>query len=602
MSYLVLARKYRPQTFSDLTGQETISSILKAAISQNRVAHAYLFSGPRGIGKTTSARIFAKALNCTERTKDVEPCGTCASCEGITKGSSLDVLELDAASHTQVEKIREVIIDSVAFAPVHGKYKIFIIDEVHMLSTHSFNALLKTLEEPPSHVVFVLATTDFHKIPTTIASRCQRFRFLPMTIEEIVSNLTRIAKIESISVSDDAFAILARAAGGAMRDALSLFDQVISSVSSGGKNARIERASVESILGVVKDDFLSGFLNAVADQNAKGVLEATRQILNEGYDLSFFLKELRESYRQMLIHKCGFSAEDATAGSRAGLPVDRFTREQILRDIQLLTRCADLMRWNDLPHVVFESYAVRLCEKALPAEEILERLKALESAVQKGGGTPSSGFSRPAPQASNPGPVAVKKTVLETQTLEPKAVAAAPTVTSSAPVSAPAPAAVSSTTFQVEVQTDRGEAVSLTSDVKDAWKRTLAHLAQHKPSLHSTLLMGVVAGTGDRLSITFYKPFGLDVAKRNLSLIESVLSEQARKRITLNLTLGKAEDRAEAPPETVVDRGAPEEAPGDTFEVLEPAESGKDLFAGQDEGVKKFMELFPGAVAADQPQ
>lgn len=212
MAYLVLARKYRPQKFADLTGQETTVKILQSAIQQNRVASAYLFSGPRGIGKTTSARIFAKALNCkkAESTKQridgrnqekdeksdstlyalrsthpPEPCDECISCQEIAKGSSMDVLELDAASHTQVDKIREVIIDTVSFASMRDKYKIFVIDEAHMLSHHSFNALLKTLEEPPPHVVFILATTEFHKIPATIVSRCQRYKFLPMKISRL---------------------------------------------------------------------------------------------------------------------------------------------------------------------------------------------------------------------------------------------------------------------------------------------------------------------------------------------------------------------------------------------------------------------------------
>ena len=203
MSYLVLARKYRPQKFGDLTGQEITAKILQSALLHQRVASAYLFSGPRGTGKTTTARIFAKALNCQKRVSSlkIEPCDSCDSCLEISNGSSMDILELDAASHTQVEKIREVIIDSVAFSPVKGPYKIFIIDEVHMLSTSSFNALLKSLEEPPAHVIYILATTELHKIPATVASRCQRFIFQPLALSVMQEKLRAIAATKKMTFS-----------------------------------------------------------------------------------------------------------------------------------------------------------------------------------------------------------------------------------------------------------------------------------------------------------------------------------------------------------------------------------------------------------------
>ncbi len=571
MSYLVLARKYRPQKFSDLTGQETISAILKAAILQDRVAHAYLFSGPRGIGKTTSARIFAKALNCKKRSPQGEPCDSCDSCSEITKSNALDVLELDAASHTQVDKIREVIIDSVAFAPVAGKYKIFIIDEVHMLSNHSFNALLKTLEEPPAHAVFILATTDFHKIPTTIASRCQRFRFLPLTIKEIVSNLKKISDIEKIAVTDDALAILARAAGGAMRDALSLFDQVISSV-AGSKSAKIEKETVENVLGVVKDDFLNQFLIQVADKNAKGVLESVRQALNTGYDLSHFLKELRESYRQMLIQKCGYGGEDPYLDIRPGLPVDRFSKEKLLRDTQLLTRCAELMRWNDLPHVVFESCAVRLCDDALPADELLARIKNLEDALRGGAPIRSSAPAQASAPASTSIPVSKSS--------------AAPI--SSPPRPAPASPAPSS--------------ASASSGIGNAWKKTLANLQQSKASLYSFLQKASVQ-LGDKVEITFYTALGMDTVRRNAVLIEDLLAREAGQRVAITLKLGDPETRPRVEEEEVeISSGKQRQEDADeAFETIESTgEASADFFAAEDSGVKKFMELFPGKVTASE--
>ena len=617
MSYLVLARKYRPQKFSDLTGQETISAILKSAILQDRVAHAYLFSGPRGIGKTTSARIFAKALNCKKRSAEGEPCDTCESCEAITKGNSLDVLEIDAASHTGIDATREVIIESVAFAPVSGKHKIFIIDEVHMLSNHSFNALLKTLEEPPAHIVFILATTDFHKIPTTIASRCQRFRFLPMTPKEIISNLKKIAQIEKISVSEDALAILARAAGGAMRDALSLFDQVISSVSGPGQSAKIERETVEGILGVVKDDFLNRFLNLVADKNPKGVLESVRQALNEGYDLSHFLKELRESYRQMLIQKCGYGGDDPYLDIRPGLPVERFSKEKILRDIQLLTRCADLLRWNDLPHVVFESYAVRLCDDALGADELLERIKNLEDSL-KGGG-PIQSAPRPAgPFAAQTAPSAAQSASSSVQSAQAAPKAASPSVSKFTAAAESKPAAPVSKASSVSSTVSIGEASgsvsvpaissaapspSAPSALGDAWKKTLAGVHQSKASLHTFLLSASVQLSDDKIEITFYTALGLDSVRRNVGIIEDLLSREAGRRVPLVLKLGNPEDKPRVRDNEVTVSSDGSDSAGDSgseaFESSEgDSDSASDLFAAQDAGVKKFMQLFPGKVTA----
>ncbi len=605
MSYLVLARKYRPQKFSDLTGQETISTILKSAILQNKVAHAYVFSGPRGTGKTTTARIFAKALSCVKRSLEGEPCNACDSCREITKGNFLDVMEIDAASHTGVEATREVIIESIGFAPVSGKYKIFIIDEVHMLSNHAFNALLKTLEEPPAHVVFILATTDFHKIPTTIASRCQRFRFLPLTSQQIISNLKKIAADEKISVSDDALALLARSAGGAMRDALSLFDQIISSVSSGSvKAAAIGKETVENILGLVKDDFLNQFLTQVADKNAKGVLESIRQALNEGYDLSQFLKELRESYRQMLIQKCGYGGNDPYLNVRAGLPVDRFTKEKLLRDIQLLTHCADVMRRNDLPHVVFESYAVRLCDDALSAEELLERINNLESALKGGGAVSKSSFSS-APQSvksfSEPPRSSASVTSIP---------ASSSTFVSSpaTPASKPVSAFISSATRSAAVEAvpdpgkvERPLVSPSSSDIGSAWKKTLVNLQQSKGSIYTILQGASVELLDGKIDITFFKPFGLDAVKRHVGLIEEAIGKEAGRKIVLNLKLGKLEDAPRIRDEEA-GSSIPSDKQEDATEAFDNTEMGEDvssdLFAAQDAGVKKFMELFPGKITA----
>lgn len=594
MSYLVLARKYRPQKFGDLTGQQTTAQILQSAILQDRLAHAYLFSGTRGVGKTTTARIFAKAINCHKnrpsegkKPSTAEPCDQCSSCEEITKGTAIDVLELDAASHTQVDKIREVVIDTVNFAPVRDRYKVFIIDEVHMLSHHSFNALLKTLEEPPPHVVFILATTDFHKIPLTIASRCQRYRFLPLTHQEILSNLKSIAKDNHISITDDALGILAKAAAGSMRDGLSIFDQIISHLPQGGegKSASIDRAKVEEILGVVREDFLFRFLEKVAAHDAKGVLEAVGQLLKEGYDLSAFLKELREAFREMLSRKCGY-AGDSSLAQRA-LPEDRFSLEEILRDIQLLTRCADQMRWNDLPQVVFECYAVRLCEDAVSAGELLQRLERLEGRLRSGGSAPAPA----APERSYEAPRS-----------EPRPAA------SSAPAAsaAPAPAAP---------EPEPAAEISGSPDapgIEGAWQKALNIIRASKPFLYQALESASVKCHPDRIELSFSRSFSHDTAKRNLSLIESLLLQVLKRPVTVALRVAETSARpapaaasASAPvpepedggqdDEAVIDDS--EEAPAESFEAVEggASSSGPDGIP-EDEGAKKFLNLFPGKV------
>ena len=256
-AHQVLARKYRPQGFEGLVGQNAVSQTLANALTAKRVHHAYLFTGPRGCGKTTTARILAKALNCVKGPTP-EPCDECPSCREIALSSSLDVLEMDAASHTGVDDVREVIIETVALAPTRDRYKVFIIDEAHMLSTSAFNALLKTIEEPPPHVAFILATTEVHKIPATIASRCQRFKFRPVAPEPLAEYLAVIAKKEKISVESEALALLARAAEGSLRDAVSLLDQC-RSVGEG----KVTVESVREMFGFVPQDLLLGVAQAL---------------------------------------------------------------------------------------------------------------------------------------------------------------------------------------------------------------------------------------------------------------------------------------------------------------------------------------------------
>lgn len=291
---LSLYRKYRPQTFSDIIGQKHIVQTLSNGLVNGRVAHAYLFTGPRGTGKTTMARILARAVNC-EHPKGADPCLTCDICKNITEGKSLDIFEIDAASNTGVDNIRELR-ENVKFPPSHAKFKVYIIDEVHMLSTGAFNALLKTLEEPPAHVIFILATTEIHKVPETIISRCQRFDFTRLSIDHIIEKLSAIAKSEKISIEKDALEMIAIASEGGMRDAESLMSQVISL-----EDKKITAKEVEEILGTTQRQHLASMAGFLLEKNSTDALLLVSQIAQDGLDLDVFNKSLLNYLRQAML-------------------------------------------------------------------------------------------------------------------------------------------------------------------------------------------------------------------------------------------------------------------------------------------------------------
>src|SRR5438477_530515 len=281
MSYQVIARKYRPQVFDDVVGQKLVTETLANAIRTNRVAHGYIFSGARGVGKTTTARILAKALNCAEG-PTVTPCGKCASCTEIAAGNSVDVLEIDAASNRGIDEIRE----TVRYLPARDRYRAFIIDEVHMLTTEAFNALLKTLEEPPPRSLFILATTEPHKLPATIQSRCQHFAFRLLDYNEIVAQLEKVARAEKLKADEGAMGALAQAAEGSLRDALSLLDQAIAACGE-----QLDETRVRQMLGAVPARLLAELMEAIQAGNSARVLEQVSTLATEGYELTHFIGE-----------------------------------------------------------------------------------------------------------------------------------------------------------------------------------------------------------------------------------------------------------------------------------------------------------------------
>ena len=408
MSYLVLARKWRPQTFSDLVGQEHVSQTLKNAIDGGRVAHAFLFTGARGVGKTSSARILAKALNC-ESGLSVEPCNVCSTCLEITEGNSVDVFEIDGASNTGVDDIRELR-DNIKYLPSRSRYKIFIIDEVHMLTTNAFNALLKTLEEPPSHVKFIFATTEPHKVPITILSRCQRFDFKRIALPRIVARLRYIVDQEGVAVSDEALAVVARKGDGSMRDALSTLDQVLAFCGES-----VADGDVATLLGVVDRRLITEASQAVFAGELRGVLQIVARVDSFGYSMRQFCQELIDQFRGVAIIQAVGDATGLLELSEAELAeLSALARQQtpgeLQRHLTLLLKAEAEMAHASFPRLVLEMALMKMAtlRPAVPVQDLLRRLAALESGApaavrpQQGSAAPERSEARPAPRPAAP--------------------------------------------------------------------------------------------------------------------------------------------------------------------------------------------------------
>ena len=388
MTYQVLARKWRPQAFDAVVGQDAVTRTLRNALGSGRVAHAYLFTGPRGVGKTTTARLLAKALACTARNRAPEACAKCPACLDFVSGAPVDVIEIDAASNNGVEEIR-TLRDNVKYAPARGRFKVYIVDEVHMLSGPAFNAFLKTLEEPPAHVVFILATTDPKKIPATVLSRCQRFDFKPIAPDMLTRQLTEILTREQVPFDAAALPLVVRAAEGSLRDALSLLDAAIAY-----GEGRLEEASVGQLLGSASPLHVRGMLGALLARDGAGALEAVDRAARQGEDLETFCRDVIEAARRLLVVKVapGTSQADLTAAeaeelARAGEGV---SPDEILYLLRSFLDAQAEMRRSPHPRVELEIAVVRTTRRPQPqaiealiakVEEAERRLRAMPAAA-----------------------------------------------------------------------------------------------------------------------------------------------------------------------------------------------------------------------------
>ena len=485
MTYQVLARKWRPQVFDAVVGQDPVTRTLRNALASGRVAHAYLFTGPRGVGKTTTARLLAKALACTART-ETEACGACPSCLDFASGAPLDVMEIDAASNTSVDDIR-TLRENVKYSPARGRFKVYIVDEVHMLSGAAFNAFLKTLEEPPAHVVFILATTDPKKIPATVLSRCQRFDFRPIPPELLTASLTRILEEECVPFEPGALPLLIRAAEGSLRDALSLLDTAIAY-----GEGKLDEAGVARLLGSSSPVHVRGFVGALLAGDGAAALEAVDRAAGAGEDLGSLCREAVEMTRRLLVMKVAPGAPfvDLTPAEAAELKAvaEPVSADELLYVLRAFLDADAEMRRSPHPRVELEIAAVRASRRPQPQaiEALIGKLEAAEARLRQMPPATGSPMGRP---------VVVQETLLDARpALAAPLRAPAPAMPASP---GPAPAVSGSTGRPVEVEPlieaaaadmeATEPALPAPTGLEDAWERVVTDVMKRKAVLGSVL-------------------------------------------------------------------------------------------------------------------
>ncbi|HYM24808.1 MAG TPA: DNA polymerase III subunit gamma/tau [Vicinamibacterales bacterium] len=550
MSYQVIARKWRPQTFDEVVGQRGVTQTLKNALASKRLAQAFVFAGPRGVGKTTTARILARALNCVNGPTP-DPCGACDACVEIAEGRDMDVLEIDAATHTGIDNVREVIISGLGILPVRNRFKVFIIDEVHQLSVPSFNALLKSIEEPPPHVVFMMATTELDKIPETVLSRSQVYEFRTIGSKAIAEQLRKIADAERIQVADDSLQLIARDAEGSMRDAQSKLDQVIAFTGS-----TIGADDVATVLGLVGRDLLFDAVEAVAADNAKQAFDLAARAVELGYDLRSVCRELSRVVRDLLVVSVDASRVDdpeiAGEGERDRVKslAAKFSREDFLRAFDLLAKAETEMRTAAQPRYHLEMALLRWM--------YLRRLAPIEDLIAGvGGGAPAA---RPA-------------------------AAAPPTRVSAAPAAKTPQAAAP--------RTEQGPPLhpAAASNLKDA---LLNEIRRTKVVFYNTVVAQAqkIEADGDRVTFTFSANHRSmrDMFEKDRAQIESMAQQVSGRRIavaSIQLDANAAAGPAVAGGDDAPARPAPPKS--DRKSTLKEQ-------ALKDSNVQAMLEVFPAEI------
>ena len=550
MSYVVLARRYRPQTFEDLVGQEPIVTTLRNAIRSNRVAHAYLLAGPRGVGKTSMARILSKALNCQHGSTDT-PCNACDICRCISEGNDIDVLEIDGASNRGIDEVRNIR-QNVGYAPSRARYKIYIIDEVHMLTREAFNALLKTLEEPPSHVKFIFATTAANRLPETVQSRCQRFDFKNISIHDIEKRLFDICKAEGVQVEPSAIHMIARYARGGLRDSQSVLDQLLSFCKD-----KISPEDVNFVLGCIDEDKILGMFDSFVKKEVSSALKIVDEILNGGKTSGEFIDQLLSCIRDLLIFSsCGQEAKwielNTSLVQQYG---NSFSRDTLMYMVQILSDAK--MRTTDslLQRILLEMAVIKLCrmESVGSLNEIAERIASLEDRLV---------HLKSEPIKKNEGIVPTQKSTIQQMVLEP-------------------------TSEEYHTTTSKGNNSENQYDEKNVWEKVLLMIQSKKKSTWALLKEGRFVGFKDG-EITIEFPSNYSFHKEKLDqieekkLIEQCAKEVVQGSVRLKLVVSK--------------NGSPEKSKANLFSGRDSSDQQSVDSLLSEPAVKKTLDLFGGHV------
>jgi DNA polymerase-3 subunit gamma/tau len=577
MSYQVLARKWRPKTFDEVVGQSTVTRTLKNALASGRIGHAFLLSGARGVGKTTTARILAKALNCSKAAGPTpDPCGECPACVEIAAGTSLDVQEIDGATHNGVEQVRELR-ESARYNPARDRYKVWIIDEVHMLSTGAFNALLKTLEEPPPRVKFIFATTEYHKIPDTILSRCQQYDFRMIPAKDLIAHLRKVADADGIKVSDEVLARIARAAEGSARDALSLFDQVLSFSGS-----EVKDEDVTALLGLIDRELLFGASKAVADADSTGLLDLVERLSDYGADYRNFARELLLHFREILLLKLAPAGSPMLAAigpeeeQRLRPLADAYSEEDILRAFEVLSETEVELRSSQDPRVTLEFALLKLAHarRLVPFAELVARVERL----LPGGGTSVAQPKRTLLEPPRPAP-------------SPRTVAAPPEAERSQRRAMPTPSPVPGT----EPSVDAGSTPITPAGTEppaadiDGLVATMMSFTQTRPSLGQPLRGATARLEGDVLSLEVAPDFAT-FASTHVEEYTELAAKAVGRKVTVRVGAGAPVAEAQPSPAVVKRERLMKEA------AREPAvQEALDLFNGKVVDVRESKPAKEGA-------